>query len=319
MSLTDRDRKIVLVIVPVVVILAYWFLALSPKREEAVKAGENLAAQEQARDGAESQLAQLRAAKTSFAADYAQLVRLGKAVPAKVDMPSLLVQLDSAARGTGIAFTKIAAGEPTLAAPVAQPPAEPGAAGGTGTTPAAPGGVPAQSAPGSTVETAGGAVNSANDTGAAAAASGVDPADTSTSAPASQGGLPVGGGAAAPAAPGTCAAGLECVPLTFEFDGKFFELADFFHRLKRFVRVSNEKVLVQGRLLSIDGLSFTAAEDGFPALKAEVEATVYLAPRAEGTAAGASPQGPGVVTPAATPVAPAESGATPVPTAVATP
>jgi hypothetical protein len=34
---------------------------------------------------------------------YAQVVRLGKALPSSVDMPSLLVQLDAAAAGTGYA------------------------------------------------------------------------------------------------------------------------------------------------------------------------------------------------------------------------
>ena len=51
-------------------------------------------------------------AKTNFAADYGEIVRLGKAIPARVDMPSLLVQLDRAAEGTGITFTKITQGEP---------------------------------------------------------------------------------------------------------------------------------------------------------------------------------------------------------------
>ena len=32
-SMSDRDRKILLAIVPVVVIVAYWFLLLAPKRE----------------------------------------------------------------------------------------------------------------------------------------------------------------------------------------------------------------------------------------------------------------------------------------------
>ena len=37
-SMSDRDRKIMLAIVPLVVILAYWFLLLSPKRDEAATA-----------------------------------------------------------------------------------------------------------------------------------------------------------------------------------------------------------------------------------------------------------------------------------------
>ena len=86
--------------------------------------------------------------------------------------------------------------------------------------------------------------------------------------------------------------GLECVPLDFEFQGSFFDLADFFHRLKRFVNVANDKVSVGGRLMTVDSLKFTTEEDSFPKLKAEVTATVYLSPKQEGATAGASPQGP---------------------------
>ena len=35
MSLSDRDRKIALAIVPILLVVAYWFLLLAPKREAA--------------------------------------------------------------------------------------------------------------------------------------------------------------------------------------------------------------------------------------------------------------------------------------------
>ena len=114
MSLTDRDRKIVLALVPVLVLAAYWFLLLAPKREEAAKAGHELGRAGAARaSAARTQLDAGQARQTDFAADYGEIVRLGKAVPASVDMPSLIVQLDAAAEGTGIRFTKIATGERT--------------------------------------------------------------------------------------------------------------------------------------------------------------------------------------------------------------
>ena len=45
--------------------------------------------------------------------------------------------------------------------------------------------------------------------------------------------------------------------LTFNFTGSYFDLADFFHRLKRFVYVLNNDVIVRGRLLTIDTLAFS--------------------------------------------------------------
>ena len=321
MSLTDRDRKVVMVVIPLVLLLGYWFLLFSPKREEAATAGQELTKQQDARDQARDQLARLQAAKTSFAADYSQLVQLGKAIPSSVDMPSLLVQLDKAARGTGIKFTKIAHGERQSATPAASGSGASGSAGGSdsgsagsgsaqatpasgsGSTPAAaPGGASAGTGPGQATETAGNTANTASaKSNASASTDGVSPQDTQTSQSARDGKLPVGGAAGSAqsgtsGASGTCAPGLECIPLEFEFDGRFFPLADFFHRLKRFVEVVNDNVLVRGRLLTIDGMKFSSGSV-FPKLKAEISATVYLAPKAQGVTAGATAQGPNGTTP----------------------
>jgi hypothetical protein len=265
MSLTDRDRKILMALIPLALIAVYWFLLLAPKREEASTVRDQLTEAQGLRDTAQQKASQLNGAKANFSADYATVIRLGKSIPTSVDMPSLLVQLDRAARGTGIKFSDIKAGERTAAAPAAAAPAT----GGTG-SPAAAGAAPAQSTPGQAAQSAGGAVNGANAANGAAAGS------TGTAA--------------------TTATTLETVPLDFEFDGSFFELADFFHRMKRFVRVANNKIIVRGRLLTINSFSFDSAS--FPLIKAQVNATVYLAPKAQGVDAGATPQGPAAATPA---------------------
>jgi hypothetical protein len=252
-------------------------------------------------------------------------VRLGKAIPATVDMPSLLVQLDAAAAGTGIHFTKISVGDRVPALAPTTAPAQPGSEG----APVAAGGTPAQSAPGAAAESANNAQQTANADAAAAEQTGVDPADTQTSTSAG-GGLPVGGGAASttgdPAAAGG-APGLETVPLQLEFIGNFFDLADFFHRVKRFVRVANQDVLVSGRLLTVEGVRWASDSEIFPRIRAEIGATIYLSPKAQGVTAGATPAGPApttpatTTTPAGTPPAPAPAPATTpaAPTATATP
>jgi Tfp pilus assembly protein PilO len=318
MSMSDRDRKILLMVIPFVVIVAYWFLLLGPTRKEASTASAQLTKQEKRRDSAKAEVAQAASAKTDFRSDYTQIVRLGKAIPAQVDMPSLLIQLDGAAKGTGIHFTKITQGERTAVTPVAPaatagtpPPAGSGESTTPATPPAAAGGQPAQSGPGQAAE---GANN-------AAAQSGVD-ATTSTTA--REGALPVGGGAATTTADGevvTAPAGLETVPLEMEFVGNFFRLADFFHDVKRFVHVVNTDVVVNGRLVTIDSVSYASDPILFPRLRATIKATVYLSPKTEGATAGATPEGPAATTPATTPAAtpaPAETP-TPAPTATATP
>jgi Tfp pilus assembly protein PilO len=322
-TLSERDKKILLFLGPLLLIAAYWFLLLAPKREEVTTATQNLTAQQDRLETARSAAGAADNAKDDFQASYATIVRLGKAIPSTVDMPSLLVQLEAAAEGTGIRFDTIAAGARTplaVAAPAEGAPAEGGEAA---STPAAEaGGAPAQTAPGGAVETANNAEQTSDQRNAAAEQSGVD-ATTSTS---TGGGLPVGGGAASgTATPGatTAPAALETVPLSLEFEGNFFKLADFFHELKRFVRVASQDVLVSGRLISVDSVRWASDPAIFPGIRAEVTATVYLSPLTQGVTAGATPAGPAPTTPAtpagSTPApAPAPAPAA-APTATATP
>ena len=81
------------------------------------------------------------------------------------------------------------------------------------------------------------------------------------------------------------------MPLEFSFSGSFFHLANFFHRLKRFVHVANGRLQVRGRLMTVDSFTFKSG-DSFPGLTADVKATVYLVPKQEGVTAGATPTGP---------------------------
>jgi hypothetical protein len=300
MSLSDRDRKIAIAIVPLLVLAAYWFLLLAPKREEAATASKELTKQTERRDTARTAANAARGAKTDFAADYGEIVRLGKAIPAGVDMPSLLVQLDRAARGTGIKFTDIKTGERTGAPTAPAAATTPTTPGGGSTGPTAPGAAPAQSGPGQAAQTASGAVQNANGASGAAA------------------GTPGANGDASGDAAGTGAPGLETVPLDFEFDGSFFDLADFFHRMKRFVKVANDKIIIRGRLMTIDSFTFDSA--AFPEIKAQVSATVYLAPKAQGVDAGATPQGPAPTSPAgeAPKTASSSGSGSPTPTATVT-
>ena len=320
MSLSDRDKKLLMFIVPIAILGAFWFLLLAPMRDEAAKAEQEAVKQEERRAAAQTQVDQASAAQTDYAADYGEIVRLGKAIPAQVDMPSLLVQLESAAEGTSIHFTKITTGERTQV--VAPEPAPPADGSAEGTTPVDAGGAPAQSAPGTAAEAANTAAATSEQRSNAAEQSGVDPADAQTST-SSGSGLPVGGGAAAPADPaaaGVSPAGLETVPLELEFVGDFFNLADFFHDVKRFVRVAGTNVVVGGRLITIESVNYSSDQTVFPKIKAELNATIYLSPKVEGTTAGASPQGPPTTTPASSPSESTEPAPTaPTPTAVATP
>lgn len=290
MSITERDKKILTLLVPIALIGVYWFLILAPKRDESAAIQQQLSQAQSEQQTAESQAASVAGAKQNFAADYTTVIRLGKAVPTTVDMPSLLMQLDRAARGTGIDFDKVSMGDRQAApAPAAAP------AGGSGS---------AQSGPGKAKQAAQNGANQASNTGTL---NGAQPASSGSSS-----------GSTSPTS-GASAPGLESVGLDFSFSGTFFDLADFFHRMKRFVRVVNDNVVVRGRLMTIDSFNWKTDPEKWPNLTAEVHSTVYLAPKAQGVSAGATPQGPGATpaTPASTGSAPAQSSSTPATTAPA--
>ena len=71
MSITDRDKKIMLALVPILVLVAYWFLVLGPKRDEASKATADLTTQQQRLDDARAEVkaAVKHAATTRLDAD----------------------------------------------------------------------------------------------------------------------------------------------------------------------------------------------------------------------------------------------------------
>ena len=297
MTVSERDKKILLILIPVIVVLGYWFLLLAPKREAASTAEATLQTEQATLAEAEANANTVSAAKANFARDYAAVVALGKAIPSSVDMPSLLIQLEQAAHGTGIELDGVTAGE--------REPMEAAAPTGTAapTGPTAPSGQPPQSAPGTA---AADAQSAADDASAGNTASDPSAAGTATA--------PVAGATApAPSA-------LETVSLEFKFKGEFFSLADYFHRLKRFVYVAGDKVRVRGRLMTIDGVEYEADPETFPLLTATVKATVYLSPKAEGVTAGATPAGPQAASVAPVPTTTASSGSSsPTPTATTTP
>lgn len=306
MTLTDRDRKIVMALIPVLLLVAYWFLLLGPKRSDSSKLGDDLARQEVKRDKAQQQVAALKAAQNSFAEDYSTVVKLGKAIPTSVDMPSLIVQLNAAAKGTDISFERIKVGERQSAS--AQ----------TGSTAATPSGSSSTSSAGSSssppASAAGGEKAS---TGAGKAAEKANnakaTADAKTAQSGGTGSSPSSGSSSGSATPtGASVPGLDSVPLEFTFKGGFFNLADFFHQLKRFVRVANERIAVRGRLMAINGFTFKAS--AFPRLEAQVFATVYLSPKEQGATAGATPGGPSSSSAAgSTPASSGSGGSAPAP------
>lgn len=131
-----RDRLFLTVLGVAGVMAALWFFVVAPKREEARAVTAEVIAAEQRRDIAQEQAAASEQAKATYRRDYATVARLGKAVPAKADVPSLVYQLESAARAAKVDFRSISMRSSPAAA--AQSPAtSKGAASSAGIEPKA--------------------------------------------------------------------------------------------------------------------------------------------------------------------------------------
>jgi hypothetical protein len=138
---TKRDRIVVAVVAIVGVLGGFWMLALSPKREAANELTQQTAQQQTRLAAAQAKVAAGEQARRGFTEDYAEVARLGKAVPVGDQVPSLVFQLQSAAARNGVDFRAVtlraesagAAAAPTAgvasAAAVAPPGSSVGAAG----------------------------------------------------------------------------------------------------------------------------------------------------------------------------------------------
>ena len=254
--MTGRDRIVLVVLVMAAAVAGFWFMLLAPKRDEATKLAAKITQAHQELEQARASATNAAGAKARYDRDYATVARLGKAVPADIDMASLLYQIQSAARASHVDFRSISlSSSAPAAAPAAAPPAAQAAATG--------------------------AAEKKADGADKTSASATPAAPTQTAAA----GLPPG----ATVGP----AGFPVMPFTFDFDGSFFHMEDFLHTLAAFTSTDGKQISVRGRLLTIDGISLTASRQGFPRVRAAITANAFLVPSDEGLTGGATPQTPG--------------------------
>jgi hypothetical protein len=258
---TTRDRIVIMVVLAVGSVVAGWMLVVSPKRQEASSLGTQISGVQSQLDAARSQVNAGETARTAFAGQYAQLAKLGEAVPPDDDVPSLIYQVQSAAQAAHVSFRGLQL------------------TGGGGTS---------SSTPNSSSNSSAGAGSSASALSAAQ--------------------LPPG----ASVGP----AGLPAEQFTFTLGGDFFRLANFFNRLESFVISRDSRLLISGRLMTINGISLSPGANGFPQINATISATTYIVPATQGPFGGATPAGPA---PAPQAHASTSGSSTPAPAAAITP
>jgi type II secretory pathway pseudopilin PulG len=270
---TARDRRVIVIVAALAVLIGAWLLVIGPKRSQASKLQSQIDAAQTDLNSARAQIAQAQAARRSFSGDYAELVRLGEAVPPDDNVPSLLVQLQRAAAAAHVDFRNLALvpGSATTPTPAPTPSPSPSGSSSSGSS---SGSTPVSTSSPST--SASSSTPSSSTPGASASTPGAATADSSTLPP---------GAAVGPA-------GFPTEQFTLTFRGNFFHLSDFFRRLDSFVTITNRQVRVSGRLMTLNAISLGASPNGFPQMDATVSATTYLVPAAQGLLNGATTSGP---------------------------
>ncbi len=106
--MTTRDRTVLMLVVMLVVLAAGWLEGVSPEREKAAKIDAEVSAAQAQLSTAQSALSEAKGAQKQYTTAYASLVKLGQAVPADEEVPSLVYELDAASTERDIEFNSIA-------------------------------------------------------------------------------------------------------------------------------------------------------------------------------------------------------------------
>jgi Tfp pilus assembly protein PilO len=271
-----RNEQILLVgLVVVGLLVAFWLVILSPKRSEATKLQDEVNQLQSSLTQAQQAVATGEQARKSFGVDYRRLVVLGKAVPADSEQASLLVQLQNLADRSDVQFASIDLGDAGSSAAAVAP-----------------------VAPTSTTTTDSSASTSTSSTSSTDSSTSSTASVPTAAAPASEAAvstLPIGAGVGP--------AGLPVMPYDLMFTGGFFQIADFMKRLDAMVHMHGGLVDVRGRLLTVDAFTLEPASAGpvaNPQLTANLSVTTFLTPADQGITAGATPAGPTSATPTLT-------------------
>ncbi|MGH2950807.1 MAG: hypothetical protein ACRDKX_02035, partial [Solirubrobacterales bacterium] len=102
------DRAILLGLLIVGLVAAFWFVILSPKRDEVSKLDDEVTATRTAVEEQEQLAAFAEDAKADYESNYHRLVVLGKAIPGDDDQASLIEQTDVLAQRSGVEFRGLA-------------------------------------------------------------------------------------------------------------------------------------------------------------------------------------------------------------------
>ena len=108
--MTGRDRSVIAAVLVVVIAVAGWLFVVQPKRNKASQLASQVNAMQSQLDSVRTEVAQDEAARGAFSGSYTVLARLGEAVPADDNVPSLIYQIQNAASKAHVQFDSLALG-----------------------------------------------------------------------------------------------------------------------------------------------------------------------------------------------------------------
>lgn len=108
--MTRRNVYILVAVLLVVVLVAYWFLLLSPLRAKTAEVDAQIETELSQLSQNQARLAMLEQIKTDARRNEARLIELAKMVPERTEIPSLLLQIQDMATESGIDFMTISPG-----------------------------------------------------------------------------------------------------------------------------------------------------------------------------------------------------------------
>lgn len=279
------DRTILFALPLIALAIGFYLLVLSPKQKEAGELQDKIDSLNSEITLAESEISTAESARAAFSKNYADIVKLGTAVPEDDDQATLISDLNEMGANNDLDFQSFQISDDAAAteAPTAPAPTETSSSTDTNTETS------------STTTTASTTTAAATETAAAT--------------------LPIG------AAVGP--AGLPITPYTLSYTGGFFDMAGLFADLDDRVKVSDDggNPVAHGRLMTVDGFAMSADPvQGFPSVAAQIAVTTYMVPADQGIAAGATPAGPAPVGSPDAPVTVSDSSTTTAaPTAAVSP
>ena len=108
--MTGRDRMVIVAVATALILVMGWFLFVSPERQRAASLNTQVGAANAALATAKSQVQSARAAQAQYQAAYADVVRLGKAVPPSEEVSSLVYQIAQASHQKNVDFASVVSG-----------------------------------------------------------------------------------------------------------------------------------------------------------------------------------------------------------------